>query len=103
MIHVDCDGDLGFLCGLSGGMQEQAVGVLDRPWEELQDDGRVLRFGCSYTGDDALDVVETHGWNGIATCRGGVNNGLRSVVCGFGHGCDVAVWVLKQVGDVDEE
>jgi hypothetical protein len=66
-------------------MQEEAIGVFDCPWEQLQDHRRVFGFGCSYTGDDALDIVETHCWDGPASCSSCIDDSLCAVVGRLRH------------------
>jgi len=86
VIHVYSNRYFGVLRGLGGGVQQKAVRVLHCPWEELQNHWRVLLLRCSYTGQNAFEVVQTHCWDGPASCGRGIDNGLCSVVGWFGHG-----------------
>ena len=96
VVHVHGDGDFGVAGGFGGGVQQQAVGVLDGPGEELQDDGRVLGLGGAHAGDDALEVVQAHGGDGPAAGGGGVDDGFGAVRGWLGHcGCGVVGVVLE--------
>lgn len=61
-------------------VEDQAIGVLDCPGEELQDHGRFFRFSRSYGGDDAFEVVETDCRNRISAFCGGLDDFPRRVV-----------------------
>ena len=78
--YVYGDGDFGILRCFRRCVQDQAIGVLDCPGEELQDHGRLLRFSGSYGGDDAFEVVETDCWDGISAFCGGLDDFPRRVV-----------------------
>ncbi|KAI3486834.1 hypothetical protein L1887_49539 [Cichorium endivia] len=81
VVHVHGDGDFGIAGGFGGGVQQQAVGVLDGPGEELQDDGRVLGLGGAHAGDDALEVVQGT-WRGTAQPPAAAASTMALARCG---------------------
>jgi hypothetical protein len=57
VVEVDCDGDCGARGGEGGGADEEAVGCVDGPGEDLDYEGGALAFGGADYGDDLFEVI----------------------------------------------
>jgi hypothetical protein len=79
MIEVEGNRNGGRVAGLGGSDDEGVAGVLDGPWEQLDDGWRLGGFGGTNSGDHRLNVVAAHGWDSIvaiASCIDDLENAV---------------------------